>query len=85
MIPLLLYFSLLVIWVLLLWPALRLRGRVRLWVAIAAAAGLLVALYEIWMIFVWMPSVTAPMGEGGLDPKPSATLTTRPGTVSVPK
>ena len=48
----LLYCSLLVIWVMLLWPASRLTGGARLWLVIVIAAGVVALLHEIRM-FLW--------------------------------
>ncbi len=47
----LLYYTLLVLWLPLIWPMLRLRRGARLVLAAVAAAGLAAALYEIWMTF----------------------------------
>ena len=48
----LLYCGLLVIWVLLLWPAFRLKGGARLWLLVVIAAGTAALIYEIRM-FLW--------------------------------
>ena len=47
----LLYYALLVVWLPLLWPALRLRGWSRAWLLVVAAAGLLATGHEIRMLF----------------------------------
>ena len=49
MLAFLLYYALLVLWLPLIWPMLRLRGGARLYLAAVVAAGLAAALYEIWM------------------------------------
>ncbi len=48
----LLYCGLLVIWVLLLWPAFRLKGGARLWLLVVIAAGIAALLHEIRM-YLW--------------------------------
>ena len=45
------YYCLLVLWVALLWPALRLYGWKRTWLLIVAAAGLLATVNEAWQVF----------------------------------
>lgn len=47
----LLYYALLAVWPLLLWPALRLTGLSRLWLLIVAIAGLLAIIHEISMYY----------------------------------
>ena len=51
MLPFLLYYILLVLWLPLLWPAFRLTGKARAWLLIVVAAGLSAGLYEAWMWF----------------------------------
>lgn len=48
----LLYWGLLVAWVPLLWPAIRLKGAARLWLLVVIAAGLSALLYETYM-YLW--------------------------------
>jgi hypothetical protein len=52
---LLLYYALLVLWVPLLWPALRLSGWKRGWLLAVAGAGLLATVNEVWQTF-WAPN-----------------------------
>jgi len=52
---------LLVLWPLLLWPAVRLTGKARIWIVTVAGLGALAAGYEIWATFVWAPNVVAPI------------------------
>lgn len=47
----LLYYALLVVWLPLLWPALRLRGWSRAWLLVVVAAGLLATGHEVRMLF----------------------------------
>lgn len=56
-----LYFALLVFWLALIRPGRRLSGRHRLIVLVAAAAGLIAAVYEALMIFVITPGMSAPI------------------------
>ena len=51
----LLYYVLLVAWLPLLWPALRLRGWARRWLLMVVAAGAGGAAYEVWRT-VWAPA-----------------------------
>ena len=46
---LLLYFGLLIVWLLLLWPAWRLKGWAGLWLFLVAAVGCAAAVREIWL------------------------------------
>ena len=46
-----LYYALLIVWLPLLWPALRLRGWSRAWLLVVAAAGLLATGHEIRILF----------------------------------
>ena len=48
----LLYYVLLLVWPLFLWPAFRLSGWRRAWLLAIAAAGFAALLYELWMTFV---------------------------------
>ena len=48
----LLYWSLLAMWVPLLWPAIRLKGGTRLWLFFVVVAGIAALAYEIRM-FLW--------------------------------
>ena len=48
----LLYCALLVVWVLLLWPAFCLKGRARGWLLVVIIAGIAALIYEIGM-FLW--------------------------------
>jgi len=52
MVMYLLYWGLLVAWVLLLWPAFRVKGAVRLWLLVVIAAGVVAFVYETYM-FLW--------------------------------
>lgn len=61
MVWIILYYSLLVLWVFLPWPALRLQGKGRIWVLVVAALGLCALLYEFWFVFIWSPTVSAPI------------------------
>jgi hypothetical protein len=61
MIALFAYYALLVLWLPLLWPAARLAGWRRIWIAAVALLGALAALYELWATFVWLPRVVAPI------------------------
>ncbi len=51
MMTILLYYALLIVWLPLLWPALRLRGWSRAWLLVVAAAGLLATGHEIRILF----------------------------------
>ena len=48
----LLYWGLLVAWVPLLWPAIRLKGAARLWLLVVIAAGMAALIYETYM-YLW--------------------------------
>ena len=48
----LLYWGLLVAWVLLLWPAFRLKGPARVWLLVVVAAGIVALVYETYM-YLW--------------------------------
>ncbi len=55
------YYSLLALWLLLLWPAIRLSGWPRLWIIVVMFLGATAALYEAWAHFIWLPQVVAPI------------------------
>jgi hypothetical protein len=55
------YYVLLVLWLPLLWPAARLAGWRRVWIVTVTLLGASAALYELWMTFVWLPRVVAPI------------------------
>lgn len=55
------YTGLLCVWVLFVPPAVRARRGGRSWAVAAAALGLLAALRETWMTFVWGPSAIGPI------------------------
>ena len=51
MLPFLLYYVLLVLWLPLLWPAFRVTGWARAWLLIVVGAGISADLYEVWSWF----------------------------------
>ncbi len=51
MLPFLLYYILLVLWLPLLWPAFRLTGKARAWLLFVVGAGISADLYELWTWF----------------------------------
>jgi hypothetical protein len=61
MIAFLAYYALLVLWLPLLWPAVRLSGWPRRWIVVVIFLGAAAALYEAWAVFIWHPQVVAPI------------------------
>jgi hypothetical protein len=49
------YYALVILWLPLLWPVFRVRGRARAWLLVVAACGLAATAYEVWR-FVWAPA-----------------------------
>jgi len=58
------HYVLLGLWVLFVWPALKVRGGGRVMAVVAVVAGVAATLYELWFWFVWSP--VAPIRRHGL-------------------